>query len=183
VKFTGLNSKALPPDVMAAWGYQESSGTLKISFASAYDLDLNLDEVGLEFQLKDPGVETSEVRLVKLVANESAFDGDLFTTRVESLNEATGITPASGGPAFNIYPFNNRIEADVNLAARQTRLILTVYDMAGRMCNQLVLEDQEAGAHRYSFNAEASGRTDNGEMYLVTLKGDDFTVTRKIVLK
>jgi hypothetical protein len=166
-----------------AWGYQESSGILKISLASAYDLDLNLDEATLEFELKNPGVEASEVRLVKLVANETEFDGSLFTTWVESMEEATGLKPAIAGSTFNIYRFNDRVVADANLETAQSRLVLTVYDMSGRMTNQLVLENQEAGPHHYTFSAQADGGTDQGQLYLVTVTGDDFTLTRKIVLK
>jgi hypothetical protein len=182
VKFIGLNGGDLPPDIMVASGYQESSGILKLSFASAYDLDLNLDVVGLIFETGDLTGE-SDVALISLTANETDIPEPLFRTTIQSRDEATGLGSSAGLSTFNVYSVNGMFVAGVDLAERQSRLILSVYDMAGRLTNRLVLENPETGPQQYSFSPDGNGGADPGRLYLVTIRGDDFLVTQKIVLK
>ncbi|MBN2699445.1 MAG: dockerin type I repeat-containing protein [Bacteroidales bacterium] len=183
LKFIGLNGEALPADIMVASGYQDDSGILKISMASAYDLDLNLTELILIFEIRDPEIEASDVELVRLTANEREVGEAAFTVRIESGDEATGFPEAKGIPFLNVYSRNNLLIADLHLVSPQTGLILSVYDIAGRLTNRVVIENPDAGPHTFSFSPEVNGEWNPLKIYTVSIMGDDFVVTRKLILR
>jgi hypothetical protein len=183
LQFIGLNYENLPPDIMVASGYREGSGDLKVSFASAYDLGLNLHELGLIFELKDPQTESSEIQLTKLMANETLAGGPMFTTRVESGTGTTELKNAGYPASVNIYAENGRFVADLHLASEPSKLVFSIYDMRGRLTNRRIVETPGAGQHRFLLKPEAGGGGEPSGIYLITIQGDDFNLTRKLVVR
>ncbi|MCA1746449.1 MAG: hypothetical protein LC655_02035, partial [Bacteroidales bacterium] len=195
VRFTGLNSKKLPQGIMVASGYQQETGVLKISLTSAYDLDLSFDELGLLFERSGAGEQSSTgewssgasssapaLELVQLTANEIAVEQAL-TVVLESSSGPTGIEVAPGLTALKVYGGNELVIAELHLAEAQSRLVLTVHDMAGRVTNNMTIENADAGGHTITFLPESGGGVLHYKLYLVTVRGDDFVVTRKLVLR
>ena len=136
---------------MVASGYRENTGILKISFASALDLDLNLDDLGLIFEIIEPGMKESSIELTRLIANETEIKEPLFITLIESQGDATGLTGIPELRELNIYRANERIIAELDLRESQSGLMLTVHDLSGRLCNTIIVDNPAAGAHRFSF--------------------------------
>ena len=183
LKFIGLNSENLPTDMMLASGYNDSTGVLKISFTSAYDLDLNYDELQLIFEIKDEQVETSAIELTKLLANETTIEDDLLTIIVENQTSQVGIEGFSGLNSFNVYGAGEQIIADIYLAEEQSQLLVTVYDLAGRSLNKLLIENPKSGKHKFYINPEFKDPDRSFRICLVNIRGDDFVETRKVVLR
>ncbi len=183
LKFTGLNTKALPPDIMVAYGYKEESGILKISVTSAFDLDLNNDELGLVFELTSAGINESMIELVQLAANEISLDESLIGVEIRSGNDATAFEEFPGLSFINVSSNNGLVIAEIQLSSNQSRLEIAVYDLAGKMTNFLNIENPEAGVHKFHFEAEPNSGDWSPKLYMVSISGDDFTVTRKLVLR
>ncbi len=189
IRFVSLNTKNLPADIMAASGYNEQNGLLKLSLASAMDMGLNVDVVGLVFELVDPSQGTSEIGLTNLVANETEIRENLFKTRIESEAGATGLQDAPGVASLLVYYANNLLVAELDLVERQSHLVIKVHDMTGRLIQTISHDDLQAGSYRFTFPPNASNGVDvNGgvgklKFCLLTIRGDDFVVTRKLVLQ
>jgi hypothetical protein len=183
LKFIGLNTAKIPSDIMIMSGYKDDSGILKISMASAYDLDLNMDELGLIFEITNTQQEQSEIRLENLSANEKQENESLFTITVSSQNMATGLPEVGGLSSLKIYSMDNYFIADLNLIKKQSELIINIYDISGRLTNQLMIRSPQAGWHHLSFPAEGNGIKNHSKIYLISIRGDDFLVTRKLVLR
>ena len=182
LRFRGINSEALPPDLMVASGMDAETGILRISLASARDLDLNQAELGLTFSWSDPDAGQSTLSLSGLVANEKEIDAAPLAVQLVNGTNATGIPGAPGLNALQVFGAQERIVARMELAEAQSQLVVTVHDMTGRMTNNLVIEHPGTGAHRFTFEAEAAGSSDS-RFYLVTIRGDHFTESRKIVVR
>jgi hypothetical protein len=195
VRFTGLDSKKLPQGIMVASGYREETGVLKISLTSAYDLNLAFDELGLLFERSGAGEQSSTgdwssgvassaaaIELVQLKANEIAVDQSLAAF-LESSSGPTGIEVVPGLSTLNLYSSHDLVIAELHLAEAQSRLVLTVHDMAGRVTNNMTIENADAGGHRITFLPEQGGGVLHNKLYMVTVSGDDFVVTRKLVLR
>jgi hypothetical protein len=183
LKFIGLNTTKLPSDILIMSGFKDDTGILKISMASAYDLDLNLDELGLIFEITNTQQEQSEIRLENLSANEKQENESLFTITVRSQNMVTGLPEAGGLSSLKIYSMDNYFIADLNLIKKQSELIINVYDISGRKTNQLMIRNPQTGWHHLSFPAEGNGNKNLSKIYLISIRGDDFLVTRKLILR
>jgi hypothetical protein len=183
LKFIGLNNEKMPSDILLAHGYEEGSGILKIAITSAHDLNLNLDELGLIFEIKTTQIADSELELLSLTANETLLDEVKFTTLVNSRDIASGIPSASALSSLIIYGVDEILIADLNLLTKQSNLTVSVYDIRGRLTNKMSIENPDIGTHKFSFSADANGKGITGNIYIVTIRGDDFVVTRRLVLR
>ena len=73
--------------------------------------------------------------------------------------------------------------ADLNLLSEQSQLILSVHDMTGRLTNKMIIENPQIGRNLFTFKAEANGKWRPSKIYLVSIRGDEFVVRRKLVLR
>ncbi len=183
LKFIGLNTTKIPSDIMIVSGFNDSTGVLKIAMASAYDLELNQTELGLIFEITNSQIEESRIILENLSANEEQANESLFTITVSSQNMATGLLDVTALSSLKIYSLDNSFIADLNLLTSQSQLMITVYDISCKMTNQLMLKNPHTGWHHLSFPAESNGNTNPLKIYLISVRGDDFVVTRKLVLR
>lgn len=183
LKFIGLNTEKLPSDILVLSGFNDDTGVLKIAIASAYDLDFNQNELGLIFEITNSQMEESKITLENLSANEKQENASLFTITVNSENTVTGFPDAAALSSLKIYSMDNNFIADLNLLTNQSQLIIAVYDISGKMTNRLIIENPGSGRHHLSFPAEGNGRKNPSKIYLISIRGDDFIVTRKLVLR
>jgi len=181
--FVSLNKNDIPSHIMAAAGYNETTGILKVSLTSAYDLDLNINNLGLIFDAGEKPAETTSIELVQLTANETALNDDLFTILVSSTGSTTGLPSLNGVPSLNIYSFNDIVTADLELASPQSELVFSIYDITGRMMSNKIIRNLEKGNHKISFPIETAQSGNSSRMYLIMVKGDNFMVTRKLLLR
>lgn len=183
LKFIGLNNDNFPADIMTATGYDEHSGILKISLASAHDLDLNHTDLGLIFKIMDPVIEASEIKLVRLASNEKEISEIDFKVRIESGDDATGYQDVQASSFLKVYSRNDLLIVDLHLASQQSQLTLSVFDISGRLTNQVIVEKPDAGTHKFSFNPEMKGAWNPSGVYMVSIRGDDFLMTRKLIFR
>ncbi len=181
--FVGLDTRALPADVMVASGYDADAGILKVSLASAYDLGLNHQELGLRFVMKEEEPSQSDLELTGLIVNESAVAGPLLTVSLYNDLDATGIEIAPGLNSMEIYGSGERIIAEFMLADPQSQLRVSVYDLSGRMTNQMALDDLTVGGHRITLLTDENRRSGDRKVFLVNIRGETFSVTKKVILR
>lgn len=182
LRFKGVKSDRLPVGLLVASGYNESSGVVKVAVTSAYDLDLNMDELVLVFELKDASVPSSVVELSGLVANEHASEDAAVSTLVESGGDALGILSETASNSIMVYRTGEQVVADINLASAQSRLHIELFDLAGRSLYQAEIGNVESGQHRFHILPGTGDALSSLNFILVTVRGDDFTETRKVVL-
>ena len=109
-------------------------------------------------------------------ANQPVTPGAAGGTPPSPVSVATGFGPV----------FPNPFSGDLNVSfalARETRVTLTVFDLAGRVVRHLEDASRPAGSHRVSWD----GRSDAGlhapaGMYVVRLKAGEIDQTRRVQL-
>jgi len=183
LKFIELNTGDIPSDIMTVTGYDETTGLVKISVASAYDLELSGNSISLTFDIIDASIPESKVELVNLVANETPDTDDDFTVFVGSNQVATDVGNLSDSDGIKVYTSGGKCYAEIESEAAQSKLIISVYDITGRKTNEIIYSNVPAGHQRFTFMPEASGTGRSSGMYIITVRGDDFAVTRKVVVK
>jgi len=185
--FRSLNSSELPPEIMVAYGYVEQTGILKIALTSAYDLALYKNEFTLTLianqQEADAGTEPATIRLDRLLANETVIEQGLFEVQVETHTGVTGTDLVPGLSEAKIFSRQGRIVANLNLSEAQEKVTVSAFDITGRMTNSMSVDNPGDGQHRFTFNAEADGTRMDFKVYMITIEGDDFFMTRKIILR
>ncbi len=182
IRFIELNTEGVPSDVMVVSGYDQKSGIVKISVASANDLEFNSNDITLVFEFVEGEQIVSDISLAKLTANETSDDAT-FTVSVGSNDVVTGIDGVEAISALNIYSVGSLCKADINLTAAQSNLTISVYNTSGQLTNRVVVNSADAGQNSFAFKAEKSGVIQPSKIYIVTVAGDDFIVTRKLIVK
>ena len=182
VRFLELNTSDLPSDVMISSGYDETTGTIKISVASSANLDFNANDMVLKFEFSNVGHSDSEVKLVNLLANESS-DDDTFTVQVGSNQVATKINDAAGDNDVKLFFDGSKIVADITVANTTGAVTVAVFDLTGRMTNRIDIKDVVAGQNRVKILPYAHGAGVRHGIYIVKITGAGLNVTRKLVVK
>ena len=182
LRFLELNTSDLPSDVMISSGYDETTGTIKISVASSANLDFNANDMVLKFEFSDVGHSDSEVKLVNLQANESP-DDDTFTVQVGSNEVATRINAADGENKVKVFFDGSKIVADITVANTTGAVTVAVFDLTGRMTNRIDIKDVVAGQNRVKILPYADGAGVRQGIYIVKITGAGLNVTRKLVVK
>ncbi|NPA36740.1 MAG: T9SS type A sorting domain-containing protein [Chlorobi bacterium] len=181
IKFTGLNNEDMPSDLMIVSGYDENTGEIRISVASANDLELNENEIKLVFEYADTNAGESEVKLETIFANENN-DEDTVIIYVGSNQVTTAIDNEKRFSDVKLYAYNGECVLDIELQNSNSRLIITVYNLAGQTTNTIVTGNVAAGHNHFTFRPEKTGASISG-IYIVKVRGDDFVLSRKVIVK
>ena len=183
VRFLELQPGDLGQDVMIASGYDENSGMVKISLASANDLDFTNTDITLVFEFTGSEQQESEIALTSLTANETNEPDATFDVLVGSNKVATEIQKDKTVTDFRIYRSGPLCKADIALTKEQSELTISVFDVTGQMTNRVMFRNVRAGQNHFTFKPVKNGNGYSLGIYIVTVKGDDFVVTRKLVIK
>ena len=183
LQFKGLNSEQLPSDLMVASGFNAGTGILKIALTSAYDLDLNMHQLLLRFEASASGEGSSVIEHQRLLANEKEIPEELFAVEVRISNNATNVELAPGLEAMKIFSWEEQIVAELYLSEAQSEIHVSVYDLTGRRINSMAIDHVVPGQHTVTFEAEPGGMGGSPRTYLVHVRGDTFTVTRKLIVR
>jgi len=83
-------------------------------------------------------------------------------------------------------PFPNPARTRLNIAyalPRQTRVVLKLYDVAGKLVSTLASGDQKPGYYSLTWNRQdAKGRTCACGVYFCTLSAENQRFSRKVIL-
>ncbi len=180
--FTGLKSDNLPAGIMNATGYKEDDGSIRIALTSAYDLNLTENRIILTFRVKNPEINESVIALKQIKGNETEEQGLSDVLTIYTGDAVTGMEE-TGIRRIKLYSRDSRIVAGLELLSKQPELVITVYDLSGRRTNRLILRNTPAGLHDFTFSPEENGRQYSHKLYIVTIRGQGFNITGKIVLR
>jgi len=179
VRFVELRTPDIPTGVMVSLGYDENSGVIKISAASANDLELQNNDFILVFEFVEGDVTESEVQMIRLEVNEIANTGD-FIVSIGSSHLATAINE-SVASSVKIFAHGNKCNADIDVNGNGGAITVYVFNISGLLTNKIEIKDAGSGTLHLSFNLNKTGYMPG--VYIVKVKGDDFAVTRKLVVK
>lgn len=167
---------------MFASGYNEQTGDILLSCASAYDLSLVRSRIFLTFEVRNGNVHESLLSLEKLKANETVITDPLFSLSVNSSNTVTGLENKQYN-GLKLYGLGGSLIADFDLPTRQQEVTVEIYDASGRKTNHLQFVNLPAGSQHLIFKAERDNSHNPLKIYIVTIRGKDLHLTRKIVLR
>ena len=130
-----------------------------------------------------------------LYAAANAADGngstanDYIYSTSATLSRSTGINDLAGEilpESFSMKSYPNPFNASVNIAyslEQGGQTTLSIYDLTGRLVNQLVSGDIPAGDHFASWTGlDTSGQPVSSGMYLVRLNSQQKTIADRIVM-
>jgi hypothetical protein len=98
-------------------------------------------------------------------------------------DEIPGLNPPRAFFLAQNYPNPVTFGTSIDYAIpRSERVVMTIYDVSGRVVRQLVNADRKVGKYSVHWDGRnASGRRVSGGMYLVRIKAGNFTATRKLM--
>lgn len=79
-------------------------------------------------------------------------------------------------------PFNSETVISYQIASSKTQVSLRVYDLKGQLIKTLVDEMKEVGYYEVRWDGKANDSTASSGVYIYTLRADDFTEARKMIL-
>ncbi|SMO72960.1 Por secretion system C-terminal sorting domain-containing protein [Saccharicrinis carchari] len=179
IKLISVEGSDLPGDIMIANGYNSSSGEISLSMASAHKLNFDRTNVNLRFEMLDDNIPSSVIELMSASANEASTIIPLDIEVVSPIS--TSVDLPQGVDKLNVWHNNNVLYLDIATVNALPNSTVTVTDLSGKNIHQFVIEDIESGIH--SFNLPISSDAGSSGIYLITIRNNDFTVTRKISVK
>ncbi|MGQ1784062.1 T9SS type A sorting domain-containing protein [Saccharicrinis sp. GN24d3] len=174
IKLRAVESTELPGGTMLANGYDDSTGDIAVSMASAHSLNLNQTVLTLKFERIGNDISSSYIELLRASANEIISDTPFEIEVISPVS--TGVDLNYGIDDINMYYANSLLFMDVSSSIALPNSTVTITDMGGSAVHQFVIEDIGSGQH--SFNLPLSSG-----IYLITIRNKDFTVTQKISVK
>jgi hypothetical protein len=181
VKFIQLNKSGLPAELSIATGFDAQKSEIIISMASAYDLDLVNRSFVLEFEFKDSEIKESQFGLTFAMANDYYLN-EIPSFMVISNSEMTGIGNLANSKNPIAYADQNGIHAQFNLTKSNQNVQVQVVDVTGRIIYRKSVNNLSSGVQKLDL-----GLTDlenpHGGVYVLTLKGEEFSYSKKLLIK
>lgn len=182
VKFIRLNKDKLQAGMNIEAGFNSLTGEITISMASAYDLNLISQQLVLEFEFVDSAISESQFSLTMAMANDSFVD-DLPATAV--ISSKTGVTsidiqPNQAQPV--IYVDHDGIHTQFELSKAGQNLFIQVVDLTGRTLYKKNVSNLSSGMQYFDLPF-ADFINPNRGIYILNLKADDFSISKKLLIK
>jgi hypothetical protein len=182
VKFIQLNKNGLPAELSIATGFDTQKSEIIISMASAYDLDLVNQLFVLEFEFRDSDISESQFGLTFAMANDN-YLSDLPTSALISSNqEITGNGNLPDSKKFSAYTDQNGIHAQFNLSKSYQEAQVQVFDITGRIIYKKAVKNLSSGIQNLDLNYIDLDNPHNG-VYFLSIRGDDFSYSKKLLIK
>ncbi len=111
-------------------------------------------------------------------------DDEMFVTYYQytlgPTSYSTNAEDATASTLFEVYPTAYEGQTNIRYQLEQAAEVnLSVFDVTGKLVQEIANQPQEAGGYQYDFSAAASGHSTG--MYIVKLSIDGMTDTRKII--
>ena len=162
----------------------ERNGILELAFASPYMQEQRIKKaveiIWLDFEVGDDGKDYVELKLEKGRLNED-IEVKMRSGRIEIIPSSTSLLQNYPNP------FNPETWIPFRLA-KNGKVVIRIYDVAGRLIKTLDFGYVEAGSYTVKDRgAYWNGRNKLGEqvasgVYYYTLQTGDFSATRKMVI-
>jgi hypothetical protein len=181
VKFIRLNKDKLPAGISIESGFNAKNGEIIISMASAYDLNLVDQQMVLEFEFIDSPISESQFNMTAAMANDHILTDMGFAT-ITSKSGVTGTDSESSLIEPLVYTDQYAIHAKFNLATSNQELFIQIVDLAGRTLYKRTIKNLSSGLQYFDLLYTDFGRPNRG-IYILNLRADDFSHSKKLLIK
>jgi len=187
----------IKPDVMAMGSLVKVASTLDAgsyfgNSGTSFSCPLTAGVCALLLEARPNASNTLIMSAIRQTASQSGAPDRLMGWGIVNAAAAADVIPTGVGDAplavrtilhpAHPNPFNPTTTIDYEIAAR-ANVDLTVYDVRGARVANLVNETQDAGRHRYTWNArDARGGTLASGVYFYRLTVGGVAYSRKMVL-
>lgn len=181
VKFLRVNKDKLPAGISVEAGFNNNTGEVILAMASAYDMNLNEQQIVLEFEFVESGLNESMFNLNTLMANDNLMT-DMGAATIISKAISTGIGSISDQSGPNVYAGQDGIHARFELTESNQDVFIQVVDMAGRMLYKQTLKNLNAGKQYIDMSYSDFERPGKG-ICIINLNAKEFSLSKKLLIK
>jgi hypothetical protein len=181
IKFLQVKKDNLPADINLLAGFNSQTGEVIVAMASAYDLNLNDQQIMLEFEFVGAELAESQINLATLMANDNIMT-DVGTATIISKSTVTGIGDPSRLLEPVIYTGDNGIHARFNLTEANSDLNIRLVDMAGRTLYRKVVKNMVPGMQYIDLNYAEFEKPGRG-ICILHLNAGNFSYSKKVLIK
>jgi hypothetical protein len=182
VKFIRVNKEKLPAGIAIEAGFNSGNGEITISMASAYDLELINKQLILEFEFIDSNLSESQFNLTSAMANDYILTEDLGYATISSKSGVTGSDNQSRLTEPVVYTDQYAIHAKLELSKSNQDLFIQVVDLTGRILYKRNVKNLSSGLQYFDLLYSDFDRPNKG-IYILNLRTDDFSYSKKLLIK
>jgi hypothetical protein len=182
IKFTGIIKDKFPSGIAIETGFNTVNGEVAISMASAYDLQLVNQQIVLEFEFVNSAINESQFNLTTAMANDHILSDNLGYATISSKSAVTGADYQSRLTEPIVYADQYAIHTKFELAKSNQELFIQVVDITGRILYKRTVKNLSSGLQYLDLLYTDFDRPNTG-IYILNLKADDFSYTKKLLIK
>jgi hypothetical protein len=182
VRFIQLNKTGLPAELSIATGFDAQKSEIRISMASAYDLDLVNKSFVLEFEFQDSDISESQFVLTLAMANDNYLADMPLPALISSKSDITGIGNLSNSRKLSAYTDQNGIHAQFDLSNPDQNVQVQVVDITGRIIYKRAFKNLSSGVQHLDLNYIDLENPHSG-IYILSIRGDEFSYSEKLLIK
>lgn len=181
VKFLKVNKDKLPSGLSLEAGFDVKSGEVIIAMASAYDLNLDNQQIILEFEFVGSGISESMFSMNTLMANDNVLANAGVATIIGK-STTTGLGDLSQLTEPIVIVDRDGIHAQFNLSESNQDLYIQVIDVAGRTLYRKTVKNLNQGMQYIDMSYSDFEKPGKG-ICILNLKAGDFSLSKKLLIK
>jgi hypothetical protein len=181
VKFLKVNKEKLPSGLSLEAGFDFSTGEVIIAMASAYDLNLDNQQIVLEFEFVGSGIAESMFSLNTVMANDN-FLANAGTATIIGKSTTTGLGDLSQLSEPVVIVDHDGIHAQFNLSKSNQDLLIQVIDVTGRTLYRKTMKNLNQGMQYIDMSYSDFENPGRG-ICILNLKAGDFSLSKKLLIK
>jgi hypothetical protein len=158
------------------------NGEVAISMASAYDLGLVNQQIILEFEFVNSGINESQFNLTTAMANDHILTDNLGYATISSKSAVTGADFQSRLTQPAVYADQDGIHTKFELSKSNQNLFIQVVDVTGRVLYKRTVNNLSSGLQYFDLPFADFNQPQRG-VYILNLRADDFSYTKKLLIK
>jgi hypothetical protein len=182
VKFIQLNKSYLPAGLSIETGFNAQKGEITISMASAYDLNLLSQTMNLEFEFVNSAITESQFSLNMAMANDSFLNDLPVNSTISNMSSVTGLNYQSQISEPNVYVDQDGIHTRFELSKTNRNMAIQVVDLTGRTLYKRDVRNLSSGLQYFDLPFSDFVNPNRG-IYILNLKADDFSFSKKLLIK
>ena len=182
IKFLRINKEKLPAGFNIEAGFNAQKSEISISMASAYDLNLISQPMILEFEFIDSAITESQFNLTTAMANDDYLSDIPVSATISSKSAVTGLNNLSQQSEPTVYTDQDGIHTRFELSKTNQNLYFQVVDLTGRIVYKKTVSNLTSGTQYFNLNYADFENPQRG-IYILNLRTDDFSYSKKILVK
>ena len=182
IKFIRINKDKLPAGISIEAGFNTKNGEIAISMASAYDLELNNQQFVLEFEFIDSAITESQFNLTTAMANDNNLT---VNPGYATISSKSGVTGTDYQPRLTepvVYTDQYAIHAKFELSKSNQDLYIQIVDLTGSILYKQTVKNLASGLQYFDLPYSDFDRPSGG-IYILNLRAEDFSYSKKLLIK